>query len=148
MKMKKTLFLTTVLAITFLSVFAQTKKNGTPDMRYKVNKQTQVNTYSVPTSTYTVPSTTNTSVQYQSGYTKSNGTVVQPYYKTTPNSTNTDNFSTTPNTNPYTGQTGTRAKDYTPAASNYGKGKTIQTGSKGGQYYINSKGKKTYVPKR
>ena len=153
--MKNLLFLTVILAITTLSVFAQTKKNGTPDMRYKANKQSQVNTYSVPTSTYTVPastntvpSTTNTSVQYQSGYTKSNGTVVQPYYKTTPNSTNTDNFSTTPNTNPYTGQTGTRAKDYTPAASNYGKGKTIQTGSKGGQYYINSNGNKTYVPKR
>jgi hypothetical protein len=153
--MKKSFYLIIILTLTALSVFAQLKKDGTPDMRYKANKQTQVNTYSVPTSTYTVsastytvPSTTNTSVQYQSGYTKSNGTVVQPYYKTTPNSTNTDNFSTTPNTNPYTGQTGTRAQDYTPAASNYGSGKTIQTGSKGGQYYINSKGNKTYVPKR
>jgi hypothetical protein len=139
--MKKLLFLTTVLVITTLSVFAQNKKDGTPDMRYKANKQTQVNTY-------TVPSNTNTSVRYQSGYTKDNGTAVQPHYKTTTNSTNADNYSTSGNTNTYTGQSGSRAKEYTPEASNYGKGKTILTGSKGGQYYINSKGNKTYVPKR
>ena len=53
--MKKILFLTAVFAITVLSVFAQTKKDGTPDMRYKANKQTQVNAY-------TIPSNTNTSV--------------------------------------------------------------------------------------
>jgi hypothetical protein len=154
-KMKHLLFLTVVLAITTLSVFAQTKKDGTPDMRYKANKQTQVNTYqapsnnyTVPSNTYTVPNTTNPSVRYQSGYTKENGTTVQPHYKTATNNTNQDNFSTSGNTNVYTGQSGTRAKDYTPAASNYGAGKTIETGSKGGQYYINSKGNKTYVPKR
>lgn len=139
--MRKIFLLTSVLVITAFGLLAQTKKDGTPDMRYKVNKQTQVNTY-------TVPSNTNKSVRYQSGYTKDNGTTVQPHYKTTTNRTNADNFSTSGNTNVYTGQTGARAKDYTPAARNYGKGKTIQTGSKGGQYYINSKGNKTYVPKR
>ena len=138
--MKNILFLITVLVMTVLSVFAQTKKDGTPDMRYKANKQTQINTYTVPS--------TNTSVRYQSGYTKDNGTTVQPHYKTTTNNANHDNFSTSGNTNVYTGQSGSRAKDYSPEASNYGKGKTIQTGSKGGQYYINSKGNKTYVPKR
>jgi hypothetical protein len=30
---------------------------------------------------------------------------------------------------------------------NYGQRQTIQTGSKGGQYCINSNGNKTYVPK-
>ena len=140
-KMKNLFLLTAVLAITTLSLFAQTKKDGTPDMRYKANKQTQVNTY-------TVPGNTNSSVRYQRGYTKENGTTVQPHYKTTMNGTNHDNFSTSGNTNVYTGQSGSRAKDYTPAASNYGKGKTIQKGSKGGQYYINSKGNKTYVPKK
>jgi hypothetical protein len=139
--MNNKFFITAFFILTVLGVFAQTKKDGTADMRYKANKQTQVNTY-------TVPSNTNTSVRYQKGYPKKNGTYVQPHYKTTTNSANADNFSTTPNTNPYTGQTGSRAKDYTPAARNYGSGKTIQTGSRGGQYYINSKGKKTYVPKR
>ena len=42
------------------------------------------------------------------GYTKDNGTYVQPYQSTNPNSTQTDNFSTKGNTNPYTGQSGTR----------------------------------------
>jgi hypothetical protein len=54
-----------------------------------------------------------------SGYVKKNGTYVAPHYRTTPNSTNTDNYSTKPNTNPYTGQPGTVAPDYTykpPAA--------------------------------
>ena len=139
--MKNLLFLTAILAITTLSVFAQTKKDGTPDMRYKANKQTQVNTY-------TVPNNANSSVHYQSGYIKENGTYVQPHYKTNENSTNHDNFSTSGNTNIYTGKSGYRAKDYSPEATNYGSKKTIQTGSKGGQYYINTKGNKTYVPKR
>ena len=137
----KTLFsLITILVITALSLFAQTNKDGTPDMRYKVNKQTNINTYSVPR--------TNTSIRYQSGYLKENGTIVHPHYKTTTNKTNLDNFSTSGNTNVYKGKSGSRAKDYSPAANNYGKGKPIQVGSKGGQYYINSKGNKTYVPKR
>ena len=50
--------------------------------------------------------------------------------------------------NPYTGKAGSIAKDYSFDAYNYGSGKTIHTGSRGGQYYINSKGNKTYVPKR
>lgn len=40
------------------------------------------------------------------GYTKSNGTYVKPHYRTAPNSTNRDNFSTRGNTNPYTGKSG------------------------------------------
>lgn len=90
---------------------------------------------------------TNSSDNYQSGYYKSNGTYVEGHYKTAPNTTNTDNYSTQGNTNPYSGTSGTRAKDYSPAASNYGQGQTISTGSRGGQYYYNSNGKKTYVPK-
>lgn len=91
----------------------------------------------------------NPNSKYQKGYVrKSTGTYVQPHYKTTTNKTNHDNYSTTSNTNSYTGEKGSRAKDYSSGAYNYGSGKTIQTGSKGGQYYINSKGNKTYVPKR
>ena len=92
---------------------------------------------------------TNSSSRYQSGYYKpSTNTYVQPHMKTSTNSTNKDNYSTNGNSNPYTNSQGTRAQDYSPAATNYGSGQDIQTGSKGGQYYINSNGNKTYVPKR
>jgi hypothetical protein len=91
---------------------------------------------------------TNSSTLRVKSYTKRNGTQVQGYTKTTPNKTNWDNYSTKPNTNIYTGKQGYKAPDYSPASNNYGSGKTIYTGSKGGQYYYNSNGNKTYVPKR
>lgn len=90
----------------------------------------------------------NTSSTYVNGYTKSNGTYVQGHYRSSQNSTNHDNYSTSGNYNPYTGSTGSRARDYSTGAYNYGSGHTIHTGSRGGQYYINSNGNKTYVPKR
>ena len=93
-------------------------------------------------------SQTNTNTRYQSGYVKSNGTYVKPHHKTQSNSTNHDNYSTKPNNNYYTGKTGAKPKDYSARARNYGNGKPIYTGSKGGQYYHNRKGNKTYVPKR
>lgn len=49
--MKKSLFILTILALFSFSVSAQTKKDGTPDMRYKANKQT----YSSPS--YSAPKT-------------------------------------------------------------------------------------------
>jgi len=48
-----------------------------------------------------------------SGYTKSNGTYVMPHYRTAPNNTINDNFSTRPNINPYTGKQGTISPTYT-----------------------------------
>jgi hypothetical protein len=44
--------------------------------------------------------------QYVHGYTRSNGTVVQPYYRSSPNNTVRDNFSYKGNVNPYTGEVG------------------------------------------
>ena len=82
-----------------------------------------------------------------SSYTKKDGTVVNSYYKTAPNKTNQDNYSTKPNINPKTGNKGYKPKDYSPDAIDYKSGKTIYTGAKGGQYYYNSKGNKVYVPK-
>jgi len=41
------------------------------------------------------------------GYHKSDGTYVKPYIRTAPNNTIIDNFSTSPNLNPYTGKIGT-----------------------------------------
>jgi hypothetical protein len=45
--------------------------------------------------------------QYVHGYTRSNGTYVQPYYRSSPNGTVGDNFSYKGNVNPYTGAVGT-----------------------------------------
>lgn len=46
---------------------------------------------------------------YVGGYVRSNGTVVQPYIRSDANSTKLDNYSTRGNTNPYSGQRGTRS---------------------------------------
>ena len=42
------------------------------------------------------------------GYYKKNGTYVEPHYRSSPNSTTNDNYSTKGNINPYTGKEGTR----------------------------------------
>ncbi|WP_375780234.1 hypothetical protein ACE103_16175 [Bradyrhizobium sp. ma5] len=47
-----------------------------------------------------------------SGYTRSNGTTVQPYVATNPNGTQRDNYGTSGNVNPYTGATGHRTPRY------------------------------------
>ena len=140
--MKSVILVLAFCASFILTANAQYKKDGTPDMRYNSNKSTYGSTYSTPTQTY------NTDSRYQSGYTRDNGTYVQPTYKTNSNGTNLDNYSTQGNSNPYNGNSGTRAKDYSPEAQSYGGGRTIQTGTRGGQYYMNSNGNKVYVPKQ
>ncbi len=57
--------------------------------------------------------------EYVHGYTRSNGTYVEPYYKTSPNSSTFDNYSTKGNVNPYTGQEGTK-NPYGSLNSGYG----------------------------
>lgn len=131
--MKKSLMLLVAIIATVLSANAQYNYGST-----------SYGSSSYGTSSYGV----NTTSTYVNGYTKSNGTYVQGHYRSSQNSTNHDNYSTSGNYNPYTGTTGSRAKDYSTGAYNYGSGHTIHTGSRGGQYYINSNGNKTYVPKR
>jgi hypothetical protein len=46
-------------------------------------------------------------VPVRGGY-RSDGTYVQPHYRTSPNSTQSDNWGTKGNTNPYTGAPGTK----------------------------------------
>lgn len=82
------------------------------------------------------------------GHFRNDGTYVQPYTRSSPNNTNRDNYSTYGNVNPYTGSQGTRAPDYSSRAYNYGGGREIHTGPRGGQYYYNDSGRKVYVPKR
>lgn len=89
------------------------------------------------------PNTTNVR-----GYTRSNGTYVNSHVRTSRNDTNHDNFSTYGNSNPYTGTKGYRARDYSNDAYNYGAGRSIHTGVRGGQYYVNGSRNKVYVPKR
>lgn len=45
---------------------------------------------------------------YVKGYYRKNGTYVQPHYRSSPNSTKLDNWSTKGNINPYTGIAGTK----------------------------------------
>jgi|NOAtaT_6_FD_contig_21_3770994_length_329_multi_13_in_0_out_0_1 hypothetical protein len=49
---------------------------------------------------------------YVDSYIKSNGTFVQGHYRTTPNYTRDDNWSTIGNINPFTGAAGTKRGDY------------------------------------
>jgi hypothetical protein len=86
--------------------------------------------------------------QYVDGYYRADGTYALPYVRSDSNSTNLDNYSTQGNTNPYSGSDGTRAKDYSLESQSYGNGRTVNTGPRGGQYYLNDNGKKVYVPKR
>jgi hypothetical protein len=123
------------------------------------------------------------------GYYRSNGTYVQGHYRTAPDHTVNNNWTTQGNTNPHTGKAGTlpRSTSYpntyykpvsspyttptysTPARSSYSipsyststyvmpvsypstyttpsySSQTIYTGPRGGTYYINSNGNKTYV---
>ena len=73
--------------------------------------------------------------KYQRGYTrKSTGTYVTGHYKTRSDRTNHNNFSTRGRSNPYTGSKGYRARDYSSRAYNYGRSRSINRGSRGGQY--------------
>jgi hypothetical protein len=82
------------------------------------------------------------------GYVKRDGTYVEGHYRQDRNSTNLDNYSTQGNVNPYSGAPGARARDYSSEALNYGDGRAVYTGPRGGQYYYNDSGRKVYVPKR
>lgn len=146
----KKLFLTMVaLVAVATSSFAQYSSITSRDIENFLNSYNSSSfTYSVPSVSYSVPSTINFNTTTVSGYSRSDGTYVSSYVRTMPNSTNWDNYSTIGNSNPFTGSTGYRARDYSIDAYNYGVGHTIHTGSRGGQYYYNSNGNKTYVPKR
>jgi len=58
---------------------------------------------------------------YVRGYTRGNGTYVQPHYQTAPNTTKFDNYSTKGNFNPYTGKAGTVDPYKVPSYGSYGQ---------------------------
>lgn len=55
------------------------------------------------------------------GYTRKDGTYVQPYYRSSPDSSYNNNWSVQGNQNPYTGQMGTRSPTYNdrPPSNDY-----------------------------
>jgi len=55
------------------------------------------------------------------GYSRRDGTYVEPHYRSAPNSSTYDNYSTKGNTNPYTGQAG-RSDPY-DSYNSYGSGR-------------------------
>ena len=70
------------------------------------------------------------------GHYRSNGTYVQPHYRSSPNNSYNDNWSVKGNSNPYTGQSGTSSPTWNsqpPPSNNYGLGSG--RGSLGGGLY-------------
>lgn len=57
---------------------------------------------------------------YVNGYTRRDGTYVQPHWRSSPNGTTLDNWSTRGNMNPYTGRMGTRDPYSSYGGSMYG----------------------------
>lgn len=82
-------------------------------------------------------SSANAQTWVNSYYTNS-GSFVQGHYRSTPNNTAWDNWSTSGNINPCTGSIGTNSLGTTT-------NQPLYTGPRGGIYYYNSNGNKEYV---
>lgn len=93
------------LAVTLFcfNAIAQTKKDGSPDMRFKANKEayggysSSSRSSSSSTPSYSQPKQERNydnggSVRVQNGYTKSNGTYVAPHVKTRPDNKTYNNY--------------------------------------------------------
>ena len=63
------------------------------------------------------------------GYTRSDGTYVQGYTRSSPNSTVRDNYSYKGNSNPYTGSTGSNYYRDNPTSEYYGSSKSRRSSS-------------------
>lgn len=57
--------------------------------------------------------------QYVNGYVRKDGTAVEGYYRSSPNSSYNDNWSVKGNTNPYSGKEGTLAPTYNDKSPTY-----------------------------
>lgn len=60
---------------------------------------------------------------YVRGYTKKDGTYVEPHYRSSPDNNPYNNYSTKGNTNPYTGKKGTKNPDQYNQYNNYNQNK-------------------------
>lgn len=73
---------------------------------------------------------------YVGGYYNQYGTYVAPHYRTVPNNTINDNWSTKPNYNPYTGKQGTVAPSNPYQNNYYYKKPTYRQPANSYYYYI------------
>lgn len=76
--------------------------------------------------------------QYVSPHVRSDGTFVQGYTRSSPNSTTYDNYSHQGNTNPYTGERGYRQNEYS-APSTYNNPYSNSNGLYGNSGYRNNR---------
>ncbi|WP_395092877.1 hypothetical protein ACF3NR_02280 [Vaginella massiliensis] len=106
----KQLFALLAFVVFSVNANAQLKKDGTPDMRYKANKEMYGNSYSSPSyssPSYSSPSYSSPSysppkrernydnggsLRVQDGYMKSNGTYVAPHVKSRPDNNTYNNY--------------------------------------------------------
>ncbi len=113
-KMKKLVFILTAFTLFAFTAKAQTKKDGTPDMRYKSNKEAYGSPYTAPT--YSSPTPTTSTSDYSTPTTTSS----RPIYS---GQTHTESHGGT-----YVGSTNSHHKDGTyvnPRSNNqYGIHKT------------------------
>ena len=107
--MKKAFIIFAAIALFAVAGNAQTKKDGTPDMRFKANKDVYGTGYPTPnysTPRYSTPSDPTPAnsqlkqernydnggqLKIQNGYLKGNGTYVEPHLKTTPDNNTRNN---------------------------------------------------------
>lgn len=57
--------------------------------------------------------------QYVNGYTRKDGTYVDGYHRSSPNSSYNDNYSVKGNSNPYNGESGTNSRTYNDRTPDY-----------------------------
>lgn len=79
--------------------------------------------------------------EYVRGYTRSNGTYVAPHYRSSPDRSYNNNWSVQGNTNPYTGQMGTRSPTYNDRSPSYNNN---MGGAYGGNPYSNPRNSNGY----
>jgi len=80
-----------MLSFFSISVHAQTKKDGTPDMRYNVNKG--ISTPSIRSSSPNVERNypNGGQIRVQNGYMRKNGNYITPHIKTSPDNVRWNN---------------------------------------------------------
>jgi hypothetical protein len=97
--MKHFYFLGIMALLLSFGLKAQTKRDGSPDMRYNSNKQTYGNSgYSNSSKSYSEPKSKEKNYpkggeyKVQDAYIKTNGTIVSPHLKTSPDNKIYNNY--------------------------------------------------------
>ena len=79
--------------------------------------------------TMVVSSMANAGDSYVQSYTRSNGTYVQGYHRTTPDNTVNNNYGTQGNLNPYSGTSGSRPRNEGQSQGVYNQGNGMGSGT-------------------